>query len=369
MNKASEIKEAIFKDRPFAPERQRGPAVLVVDDEKSIRISVRAFLQADGFHVQVAENADEAQNLLDTNEFDVVITDIMMPGATGVELLAMIQTKAPDVPVVLMTGDPSVQTAVDAMRAGATDYLTKPIRREEILRTIRHAAELKLFRDQNKALEEQNRDYRENLERMVEERTAALNQIVEGAILAMSKAVESRDPYTAGHEQNVANLAREIAKKMNLSEDQIDGVYYGGVVHDIGKISVPAEILSFPGKLEPEQMALIRMHPKTAFQILNTIEFPWPLAQIVYQHHERIDGSGYPQGLKDDEILLEAKILAVADVVESMYSHRPYRPALGIEPALDEITKNRGKIYDPNVVDACKSLIAEGYDIGDRHNH
>ncbi|MDO9508837.1 MAG: HD-GYP domain-containing protein, partial [Thermovirgaceae bacterium] len=170
---------------------------------------------------------------------------------------------------------------------------------------------------------------------------------------------ERRDPYTAGHQKRVAALAGEIAAGMGLAPERIEGIYTAGLVHDIGKISVPSEILSKPGKLSEVEMNLIREHPLHGREILSDIESVIPLGEIIYQHHERLDGSGYPSGLKGDDILLEARILAVADVVEAMASHRPYRPTRGIEAALDEIEKNRGILYDPEVADVCLNLFRE----------
>ena len=169
----------------------------------------------------------------------------------------------------------------------------------------------------------------------------------------MAFALEMRDPYTAGHQQRVADLACAIANEMGLSEKQTNGIRTAAMIHDIGKICIPAQILSKPGKLNEIEFSLVKAHPGIGYDILKNIEFPWPIAQMVLQHHERIDGSGYPSGLAGSEILLEARILAVADVVEAMASHRPYRPALGLDKALEEISKNRGVLYDPEVTDAC----------------
>ena len=172
-------------------------------------------------------------------------------------------------------------------------------------------------------------------------------------------AVESRDPYTSGHQVRVAHLARAIATEMGLPQDKIDGIRMAGSIHDIGKLSIPAEILSKPTKLTDIEYSLIKEHSRIGYEMLKNVESPWPLAQIVYQHHERMDGSGYPRNLKGDEILLGARIMAVADVVETMASHRPYRAALGIEAALEEIEKNKGIFYDNAVVDACLKLFRE----------
>ena len=182
---------------------------------------------------------------------------------------------------------------------------------------------------------------------------------LEGTITAIARTVEIRDPYTAGHQNRVAELALAIAKYMELDPDTMDGISMAGVIHDIGKISVPAEILSKPGHITAIEFGLIKNHPDVGYQILKDIIFPWPVAEIVLQHHERLDGSGYPRGLKGDQILLEARILAVADVVEAMASHRPYRPALGIEKALEEISMNASILYDKNVVAACMRIFKD----------
>jgi PAS domain S-box-containing protein/putative nucleotidyltransferase with HDIG domain len=178
-------------------------------------------------------------------------------------------------------------------------------------------------------------------------------------IQVMSLTIETKDPYTAGHQRRVSNLARTIAQEMGLAKDTIDNIRMAGIIHDIGKMSVPAEILSKPGKLNDIEMSLIKFHSQLGYDILKDAELPYPIAKIVLQHHERLDGSGYPEGLKGDQILLEAHILAVADVVEATASHRPYRPALGIDVALEEIEKNKGILYDTEVVEACLKLFRE----------
>jgi putative nucleotidyltransferase with HDIG domain len=197
------------------------------------------------------------------------------------------------------------------------------------------------------------------LEKNLQKRSKQLEKAIENIIFTMAKMSESKDPYTAGHQQRVSQLATAIARKMGLSKDRIESLKFASLIHDIGKFSIPGEILSKPSKLSETEFALIKEHPKNGYDIIKGVDFPWEIASIILQHHERLDGSGYPMGLKDKEILLEAKILAVADVVEAMSSHRPYRPALGIDKALEEISMNKGKLYDPEVVDACIKLFKE----------
>jgi putative nucleotidyltransferase with HDIG domain len=238
--------------------------------------------------------------------------------------------------------------------------------------------------------EDELKKHRDELEAIVRKRTAALTQLneqlkqeiverkqaeerlqqsynklqqnLDETVNAMSLTVEERDPYTAGHQRRTADLAVTLARKMGLSSQVVKGIQTAGLIHDIGKISIPAEILSKPGRLNEVEIQLIRRHPQVAYEILRNIDFPWPVDQIVLQHHEKVNGSGYPMGLSGKEMLVEAKILCVADVVETIASHRPYRPGLGIDKALGEISKNKGVLYDPVVVDACLDLFRkDGY--------
>jgi PAS domain S-box-containing protein/putative nucleotidyltransferase with HDIG domain len=193
----------------------------------------------------------------------------------------------------------------------------------------------------------------------LEKTLGQLSKALRGTIQAMALTVETRDPYTAGHQQRVTELARAIATELGIEGDRIQGIRLAGVIHDIGKISVPGEILSKPGKISENELCIIKGHSQVGHDILKPIDFPWPIALIVQQHHEKMDGSGYPGGISGESILLEARILTVADVVEAMASHRPYRAALGIDVALSEISKGRGTLYDPKVVDACLKLFKE----------
>ncbi|MDP6796743.1 MAG: HD-GYP domain-containing protein, partial [Candidatus Krumholzibacteria bacterium] len=198
-----------------------------------------------------------------------------------------------------------------------------------------------------------------NSERRQRELSSALKRSLEDTIQSLSAALESRDQYTSGHQERVARLSGAIARELGMGESQIDAVSNAAILHDIGKIKVPLEYLTSPARLNKEQFAIIQNHVMAGYEILRGIEFPWPLARIVKEHHERIDGSGYPEGLLAEETLPESRVLSVADVVEAISSDRPYRPALGLEPALEEIEKNRGILYDPEVVDACLRLFRE----------
>jgi len=200
---------------------------------------------------------------------------------------------------------------------------------------------------------------RKRAEAALRQSHAMLQRALEGTVHALASAVELRDPYTAGHQRQVARLACAIATEMDLDEERIEGLRLAALIHDMGKITIPTEVLSKPGELNNFEWGLIKAHPQIGHNLLKDLDFPWPLADIVLQHHERLDGSGYPQGLSGEEITLEARILAIADVVEAMASHRPYRPARGLDEALEEISQNRGRLYDAEAVDACLKLFTE----------
>jgi len=196
--------------------------------------------------------------------------------------------------------------------------------------------------------------------RLVEGDARSYGNVVESFVEAQAQ----RDPYTSRHGRNVAVLSRSIARALGYDDIAAQGVYYGALIHDLGKLSIPSSILNKPGKLAQAEVNLIQMHPQTGFTIVKNLDFPWPVRDIILQHHERLDGSGYPDGLSGEEIADEARIVSVADVVEAMSSHRPYRPSRGLEAALDEIRSGRGTLYDKRVVDACLDVLHNGIDVG-----
>lgn len=319
--------------------------ILIVDDEMQIRDILKRTLIKKGYDCTLAASASEARQHLKEKNIDLVLCDVTMPGESGVDLARYIGTEYEDTAVIMVTAVEDPEVANTVLEAGTYGYIIKPFSQNMILINVENA-----LRRQN--LEIANRIYQQNLEQKVEDRTAKLKKALDGVIQAMGRSIEFRDPYTAGHQRRVANLAVAIAKEMDIPKDQIESIHLAGKIHDLGKISVPAEILSKPGKLNDNEFSIIRTHPQVGYDIISGIEFSSPIAQIILQHHEKIDGSGYPQGLSGDNILLEARILTVADIVEAMASHRPYRPGLGIEKALGEILENKGVLYDSNVANA-----------------
>jgi len=342
--------------QPPGPQK---PRILIVDDEAPIRRILSKLLTEQGYECSAAANAVEAKEKLARESFDLLLCDVRMPGESGLELVEEVMPSFPDMPVVFISGVNDPKVAQMALERGAYGYILKPFKLNEVVIQVANAL-------RRKELEALHRIHMRELERKVDERTqelqlalSQLRQTMDGIVRAISLTVEVKDPYTAGHQKRVALLARLLAKKLGLPPGTIEGIYVAGTIHDLGKISVPAEILSKPATLTAIEFSLIKTHPDVGYEILKPIQFPWPIAEMVRQHHERMDGSGYPRGLKGEEILLEARILAVADVVEAISSHRPYRPALGLERAMEELKNGKGTLYDPQVVEACLELLAQ----------
>ncbi len=218
--------------------------------------------------------------------------------------------------------------------------------------------EMQKMREKVAGLEEVKLEYNQ-VDKKLKQTYKKLQKFIEGTAYIIMKVVETRDPYSIGHQQRVSKLATVIAREMKLPQDKIEGIKIASLVHDIGKVNLPTEIISKPSKLIEVEFNLIKNYPKVGYDILKKVDFPWPIAEIVLQHQEKIDGSGYPRGLKGDEICIEAKILGVANVVEAMSSYKSYRPALSIDEALAEISKNKNILFDPEVVDACTKLFKE----------
>ncbi len=322
--------------------------ILVVDDDQGVCSVLQAGIQMAGYHCLVAQGPLAALELLDQYAVDVVVADIKMPEMSGIELAQVIKSRY-SADVIVMTGFVEDFNYEDIVEQGASDFLQKPVRIAEFVARLKRVLSERAAKiDRHNALE----DARRNLDK--------LRRAMEGIVQAISTTVEMRDPYTAGHQQRVADLACTIAEAMALSADEIYGLRMASVIHDLGKIMIPSEILSKPGQLSTLEYELIKNHVQAGYDILKQIEFPWPLADIILQHHERMDGSGYPNALKGDQIMLAPRILAVADVFETIASHRPYRPSLGLPHALNELRENRGKLYDSRVVDVCLGLVEDG---------
>ena len=333
-----------------------GKQILVVDDEMPIRMLLQKILESNGYTCLTSENAAQARDLLAAQTCDLVLCDINMPGESGLDFIRFVLKTYPDTAAIMVSaiGDPHLADSM--LELGVYDYIIKPMDRNGILISVANA-----FR--RRELEIANRSYRRNLEHMVDERTESLRRsmgklenAMNGIVRAIAHTVETRDPYTAGHQRRVADLAAAIAREVGFTHDQIEAVRVAAIIHDLGKISVPAEILSKPSRLTANEFNLIKEHPQVGYDIVKDIEFPWDVSTMIHQHHEKLNGSGYPLGVSGNDILPESRVLTVADVVEAMASHRPYRPGLGVDVALEEIEKNKGQLYDPEMAQACVAL-------------
>ena len=325
--------------------------ILLVDDDDKILASYQRSLRKD-FDVFVANGGEEGLRILVENgPFAVVVSDFKMPVMNGVEFLSEALQAAPDTVRMMLTGYVELENAMNAVNRGHVfRFLTKP-------------CPIDLLR---KSLEEGIDQYQLVLNQRELYSLKRATRTMEGIIFSFATLVEKRDPYTAGHQRRVASLAAAIGTRMGLDEERVFGLKMAGIVHDIGKIYVPQDFLNKPGRLSEAEFAIIKEHTVVGHEIFKSVEFDWPIDKVILQHHERLDGSGYPNGLKGDEILLEARITAVADVVDAMNSHRPYRPGLGMTAALGEIEEHRGVLYDPEAVDACLALIRnEGFEFED----
>ena len=326
------------------------PLVLIVDDNPT-NIDLLVNTLKEDYRLGVAKDGVKALEY--TNKYlpDLILLDVMMPEMSGYDVCDSLK-KVPEtasIPVIFITALDNIEDKTRGFRAGGVDYITKPFHISEVTARVKTHLSLKMMREE---LNAQN----VILEQKVGEKTKELKQMLKATIHTMALTVEIRDPYTAGHQHRVALLACAIAKKIDFSDKQIRTIDIAGNLHDIGKIRIPTSIINRPGELLEIEYEMLKIHARVGYDILKNIPSPLPFAKVVLQHHEKLDGSGYPQGLTGDEILPEAKVLTVADVTEALSSFRPYRPAKGIGVALEEILKHKGTWYDPDIVDACHEL-------------
>src|SRR5258708_4938063 len=309
-----------------------------------------------GFHCTTASNGEEALAALQRERFDAVISDLRMPGIGGMELLAEVRRRHPYVAFLVTTGVDDVDVGVQAMRSGADDYLVKPLLESAVVASLERALH-------KRKLEQQVENYRQHLEEMVAERTGqlqtALQQIehsYEETLQALGAAIDLRDSETAGHSQRVCGYALEIARAMGWPEKQLRSLARGAYLHDIGKLGISDGILLKPGPLTADERKVMQRHAQIGFDLVKNIPFLADAAEIVLTHHERYDGSGYPRGQKGEEILLSARIFAVADTLDAITSDRPYRRASSFESAFETIRHLSGILFDPQVVTAFLSI-------------
>lgn len=329
-----------------------GARLLVVDDEAASRNVIRTMLVQVGMQCQTSSNALDALAILRKEPVDAVIADLNMPGVSGLGLLAEIRRLYPQLVFLMATGVDDVRLGVEAMRKGADDYLIKPLQTESLVASLERAFH-------NKHLEREVENYRQNLEKMVSERTMLLQnalhrveQTYEDTVDALGAAIDLRDEQTAGHSRRVCLYSMKMLKAMNGSLQQMKTLAIGAILHDIGKLGTPDAILLKPGPLTTEERRIMQHHVQIGYDLVNRIPFLAEAAEIILMHHERWDGSGYPQRLKGPQILLGGRIFAVADSLDAITSDRPYRSAFSFEHARNEIERHSGTLFDPQVVGA-----------------
>ncbi len=327
--------------------------VLFVDDDSRALDAYRRTLQSE-FEVVTETHPDKALEVVKNDgPFSVVVSDLKMPVMDGIAFLSKVKDIAPDSVRILLTGYADFDNAVDAVNRGYIfRFLSKPCPPDLLQKTLWDASmqhELILAGHERHSLKR-------------------LKKLMNGIVEGLSTLVESRDPYTGGHQRRVAKLAVDIAEHLGFDSERMEALHIAGMLHDIGKVYVPSDFLNKPGRLNDQEFSVIRLHPEVGADILKSVEYDWPISEFIRQHHERLDGSGYPDGLKGEAIHLEARILAVADVVDAMSSRRPYRDSLGMEAAVTELKNNSGILYDKAVVGHCLSLIEQNkYNFEDNH--
>jgi putative nucleotidyltransferase with HDIG domain len=332
----------VFLTRMPVADADRVDLLIIEDNPADARLVELMLEEVGGFSCRRAETLAQALAAIAERPPKAVLLDLSLPDSHGMETISRVRLAAPSLPIIICTGLDDEAVGLSALQHGCQDYLVKG--RGDGAQ-IRHTI---LYAIERKGMEEER-----------QQNTLKFKRVLLQTVRSLSLTLEMRDPYTTGHQRRVAEIAVAMGRRLGLDDDRLEGLHTGGLVHDIGKINVPAEFLSRPGHLSSEIHQVIRTHPQMGWEIMHDIEFPWPVADMILQHHERMDGSGYPNGLKGDEILFEARILAVADVVEAISSHRPYRAALGLDVAVDELTRHCGTYYDPDVVAVCLGLVEE----------
>ena len=325
--------------------------ILVVDDEDSIREIVSSMLASANYQCRQAASGPEALALLDSGEeFELMLSDLMMPGIDGIGLLEKTKERYPDMPVVMVTAVHDISVALTAIRNGAYDYLLKPFEREQLLNTVRRALE-------NRRLKMENRAYQTNLEALVQQRTEQLRQALGNleksydiTLEALGDALDLRDAETEGHSKRVTAYTIAIARAMEIPKEHIAVIARGAFLHDIGKMAIPDAILRKPGALTPDEVTIMKEHAFLGYKMLQKIPFLQEASEIVYAHQEKYDGSGYPRGLKGDQIPLGARIFSIADTIDAIMSDRPYRPARQFPEAKKEVQAWSGRQFDPQIV-------------------
>ncbi len=330
--------------------------ILIVDDEEMIRDLLTSALQQEKYVCHQAANVDEAFMLLERQQIDLVISDIMMPGRSGVELLRDLKKADPDIAVLMITGLSDMNTAMECVHLGADDYITKPFGINRVVLTVKNLIERRCL-----AIEKKN--YQASLEFKVMEQTeqirSAMNELshaYDSTLTALVRALDAREKEVGSHSERVMNFTVFLAKKLGIAGRELEELAKGALLHDIGKIGISDNILLKPGQLDDNEWIEMRRHPQVGYAILSEIEFLKAPTEIILGHHERFDGTGYPKRIKGDQIPIGARIFALVDTLDAMTSDRPYRRALPFEAVSREIIKNSGTQFDPQIAELFLSI-------------
>lgn len=318
--------------------------ILIVDDDESICAILAEFLEDNGTRCIHTSNSNKAAERIEHEVFDVVLSDIYMPGLSGHDLLSLTLKHAPSTPFILMTGRPSLDNTIDAIRLGAYDYLVKPFNLDVVLLTIERALNYRMLSLENLA-------YQQNLERQVDERTQELKDFMFHAVQSLARALEARDPYTEGHGYRVSVLLTSIAEELGIDQKHHTALKLAAQLHDIGKIGIPDNILQKKGKLTYEEYVIMKRHVQIGYNILSPIPSLHEVARYVYEHHERVDGNGYPRGLKGDQIHFHSRILQATEVFDALATKRVYKPAWPLDEIKGYFSERAGTEFDEVVVD------------------
>jgi len=334
--------------------------ILLTDDDPGIQKTLRLLLEKAGFNVRIAEDGLAALEILENGEFppDCILLDIRMPRMEGTEALPRIREKAPMVPVIMLTAMTELEIAVDTMRGGAYDYLTKPVRKVRLIETVNRALKYREILLENDRLTRENREYQRSLEKKVEERTRELFHAYEKlkttnleTVKVLAETIEAKDHYTRGHCNRVRILSTHLYKCVDPESSELRTLEYGALLHDIGKIGIAEQLLHKTDPLSSEERELFQAHTRIGETILQNVEFFTPILPIVRNHHEWYDGNGYPDGIYGGDISLLTRIVSIVDAFDAMTSDRPYRRALPLDVALGELEKGKGTQFDPELVD------------------
>lgn len=343
------VAKSFGHDPPFV---YKGTRVLVVDDDEFICLAIGKHFAELGAETDHCSDSKAAMELIQSTDYDVIFSDIHMPVYSGHDLLKTAQIWRPDTPVIIMTANPTLENSIASLRLGAYDFMVKPFNIEVLTVTLKRAI-------QYRRLLLDNRSYQKNLERLVQHRTKQLEELLLQAVGSLTKALEARDPYTQGHGSRVARLVLELARKLDVPEHEHNNLTWAAELHDIGKIGIPDSILLKPDKLTREEYEVMKTHVSIGYSILSRIPSLKTISEYIHQHHERMDGKGYPRGLAGEEIHYNSRLLIVSEVCDALATERCYKPAWSKKDIIEYFEDHSGTAYDPEVAGALTDILRD----------